>query len=54
MLQLHVEIPDQGATSNDFSVTIVERQATVAHILAVYTLGSRGDADDLSVLDISA
>ena len=54
MLQLCVQVPNERAASDDLSVAIVERQAAVAHVLAVYTLCPRGDADHLGFLDVSA
>lgn len=54
MLQLGVKVPDEGATSYNFGVAVVEGQASVAHVFAVNALCPRGDADDLSLLHVSA
>lgn len=54
MLQLGVEVPDERAAGHDLGVAVVQGQASVAHVLAVYALGPRGHADDLGFLHVGA
>ena len=53
-LQLSVQEPHQGTACYDLSVAVVQREAAVAHVLAVDALGSRGNADHLRLLNIRA
>lgn len=53
-LQLGVEVPDERAAGDDLGVAVVERQAAVAHVLAVDALGARRDTDDLRLLHVRA
>lgn len=54
MLQLGVEVPDEGAAGDNLCVAVVECQAAVAHVLAVDALGARGDADHLGLFHVCA
>lgn len=51
-LQLGVEVPDERSPGDDLGVAVVQRQAAVAHVLAIDALGARRDADDLCFLHV--
>lgn len=53
-LQLRVQVADERAACDDLSVAVVQRQAAVTHVLAVYALGPCGDADYLGLLHVRA
>lgn len=49
-----VEEPQQGPAGYDLRVAVVKCEPTVAHVLAIDALCSRGDADHLGVFHICA
>lgn len=52
ILQLGVQVPNEGPTSDNLSMAVVECQTSVTHVFAINTLSSCGHTDDLSLLHI--
>lgn len=53
MLQLGVQVPDEGPTSHNLSMAVIEGQSSVAHVFTIDALCPSGHTDDLSLLHIS-
>lgn len=52
VFQLTVQVSNEGATCDDLSMAVVKGQSSITHVLPIYTLGSCGDANHLSILHI--